>query len=310
MINTRVHEKRLLVAAVLLSMAVALAFAPDAYLPMLARSFIVQWPLFFLAAAAWAFWRRAWLVLSASLFCIVLLLPQQIMVEEVWAGRAGGPVLRVAHMNVLQPNTQFASAINSVQSADADLISVQEVSSEWASALKRAFAGTHPFHHIVPRTNCYGIALFSKHPFARVRTIMESGAPFIEAELDIAGERIRVFAVHATSPGSYVHYRMRNAQLKALAERIQGDPRPTLVIGDLNTVHWDGAYQRFCARSGMRPINSPAHRTWPSVGPIALIPLDHALVGFGLTPARVSTFDVSGSDHRGLLAEIHLPHAR
>ena len=304
------NEKRLLATALLLSVAVALAFAPDAYIPMLARAFIVQWPLFFLAVAVWAIWRRSWMIALAAVLCIGMLVPQAFVADIAWADTPVGPVFRVAHMNVLQPNRQFAPAIHAVQNADADLISVQEVSPEWAAALQAEFSRTHPFQHIVPRTNCYGIALFSKHPFARVRTIMESGAPFIEAELDIAGERMRVFAVHATSPGSYAHYRRRNAQLNALAYRIQDDPLPTLVIGDLNTVHWDGAYQRFCARSGMRPINSTTDRTWPSVGPLALIPLDHALVGFGLHPARIATFDVSGSDHRGLLAEIHLPDAR
>ncbi|HRH39321.1 MAG TPA: endonuclease/exonuclease/phosphatase family protein, partial [Flavobacteriales bacterium] len=126
----------------------------------------------------------------------------------------------------------------------------------------------------------------------------------------VDGRAVRLFAVHATSPGSFGHFRRRNEQLKALAEIVRNSGAPTFVIGDLNTVHWDGAYQRFCARSGMRPINSPFTITWPSVGPFALIPLDHALVSAEVDPSVLRSFNVSGSDHRGLYAELHFDNAR
>ncbi len=309
---TRYHSstRQLVLAVVVLTVACALVFAPDAYLPMLARSFMLWWCILFAAIALFAGLRKQWWCSAASFASALLVLIQvrTPVMELITLGNGHG--LRIAHMNVWQPNEDRARAIATVVATDSDLISVQEVSPEWAVALRSALAEDHPYHHIVPNTNCYGIALFSKRPFISVRTITIAGAPFIEAMVDVDGEAVRVFAVHATSPGSYAHFRRRNAQLTALAERIRSEPIPTLVIGDLNTVHWDGAYERFCARSGLRPINSPFTITWPSLGPFALIPLDHALLSGSLRPTSLSSFEVSGSDHRGLLAEVRLDHAR
>lgn len=306
----RSAKRQLLLVLITLVLSCALIFSPDAYLPMLARAFMLWWAVGFGALVLLAAWRRMWWWALANCIAAPLVLLQvgTPVAAQVRATNALG--LRIAHMNVLQPNDDHAEAIASVLATNADLISVQEVSPEWAAALRSGLAHQYPYQHIVPNDNCYGIALFSKLPFAQVSTISSAGAPFIEAMIDVGGSRVRVYAVHATSPISYAHFRRRNSQLTELAERVRRGAMPTLIVGDLNTVHWDGAYVRFCARSGARPINSPYQITWPSIGPLAMIPLDHALVSGGLSPQGISTFKVQGSDHRGLLAEVRLPHAR
>lgn len=298
--------RQLVIAVAVLAIACVLVFAPDAYLPMLARAFMLWWAVLFATVALFACIRKQWWWSIASLASAVLVIVQVRTPGMEPISKGGSHGLRMAHMNVWQPNEDRARAIAAAVATNADLISVQEVSPEWAVALQGALAKDYPYHHVVPSTNCYGIALFSKRPFESVRTITIAGAPFIEAMVNVEGKIVRVFAVHATSPGSHAHFRRRNVQLAALAERIRSEPVPTLVIGDLNTVHWDGAYERFCSRSGVRPINSPFNITWPSVGPFALIPLDHALVSGGLRPTALSSFEVNGSDHRGLLAEVRL----
>lgn len=306
----RASKRQLLLIATTLAITCVLILAPESYLPMLARAFMIWWSIGFFSLALFALWRRMhWWAVANALVSPLLLLQLEVQIAEPVAFR-GNDVLRLAHMNVLQPNEDRAQAIATVLATDADLISVQEVSPEWARALMSALSDRYPYHHIEPRTNCYGIALFSRHPFDHVRTIHLAGAPLILADLRIAGEELRVYTVHATSPGSYEQYRRRNAQLHDLATMIGADARPTVIIGDLNTVHWDAAYRDFCVRSGSRPINSPFTITWPSVGPFALMPLDHALITGGLRAGRFTSFNISGSDHRGLLAEVHLDHAR
>ncbi|MBK8498191.1 MAG: endonuclease/exonuclease/phosphatase family protein [Flavobacteriales bacterium] len=309
MIHRTVRGQLLLVCATL-ALTCALVFAPDAYLPMLVRSFLLWWAFGLLLLGVIAAWRKRWWLSLTCAICSAAIMVQIRIPTALAAEGDHAHGLRVAHMNVWQMNTDHAGAISAVLASDPDLISVQEVSPEWAVALARGFARTHPYRHVVPQTNCYGIALFSRFPLLQAQTIEIAGAQFIEAEVMVSGQAIRVLAVHATSPISYAHFRRRNAQLVALADRIARSDFPTLLIGDLNTVHWDQAYQRFCARSGARPINSPYQITWPSVGPLAMIPIDHALVSGGLCSSSITSFKVAGSDHRGLLAEVHLAHAR
>ena len=250
--------------------------------------------------------------MTLGAFFGALIVAVQVNVPVQCASSLGqGPSIRVAHMNVFQPNVRHEAIIDRALASDADIISVQEVSPEWAAVLRAGLGGEYPYAHIEPRTNCYGIALFSRMPLDRVRTMTISGSPFVEAFVCMKDQEVRVLAVHASSPIDYGHFRKRNAQLNALAGDILLNDTPTVVVGDLNTVHWDRAYARFCNRSGLRPLAGTELRSWPAVGPIALIPLDHVLVSSQLASKGMTTFDLPGSDHRGLLAELQFKdHAR
>src|SRR5690606_33147682 len=169
--------------------------------------------------------------------------------------------------------------------------------------------GAYPHALIVPRNDCYGIALFSKLPLEDVQVHEMVGAPFIEAVVRTPEGPVRLFAVHASSPHTYRNFRRRNAQLARLAEDIAASPVPTVVVGDLNTVHWDHAFRKFRKRSGLLPVNGTSLHTWPSIGPVALIPLDHVLVPSGAGARSVWRFRIPGSDHRGLVADVRIPIA-
>lgn len=292
----------------LLTLAVVIAFSPDAYVPMLARSFIVPSTILALFISLFAAFRKRWWVAQAALLgCGIMAV--QIQVPHVALLPAKDrPDIRVFHMNVLQPNAAFEEAIAQVLQSDADLVSVQEVGPDWARALRDGLLQQYPFVHMEPRTNCYGIALFSKRPFRLVRTITVAGAPFIEAFLDVDDVPVRLLSVHATSPISYGHFRRRNEQLIRLGDHLADGDTATIVVGDLNTVPWDQAFMRFCSRSGLRSTTPMMQRTWPSIGPLALIPLDHVLVSSGISPAALRTSVIAGSDHRALITDLNIAH--
>jgi endonuclease/exonuclease/phosphatase (EEP) superfamily protein YafD len=307
MITTSSPHRELIPATLLLAIAVALAFSPDAYLPMLARAFLLQWSALFVVLAALLLWRKLrWVALSSALGC-VLILPQYHQPVPTQAVPTSGSALRIAHLNVFQFNRRYEEVLQSALTSDADVLSIQEVDDAWAAALRDRLASTHPYSRVEARNNCYGIALFSKLPFAEVHTSEVGGVPFIEAIVRTGDGPLRILSVHATSPINYDHFRQRNTLLKHLAADIGVRDMPTVLVGDLNTVHWDRAYRSFRTRSGLLPVNSPGMRTWPSIGPIALIPLDHLMISPGLGASELRRFIIPGSDHRGLVADIHLP---
>lgn len=300
--DPRVRELCATVAVLML--ALVGAFAPDAYLPMLFRAFIVPVSVAVLALAGLAALRKRWWLAQGALLGAGMMLLQLPATPASTRTGASPVVLRIFHMNVLQPNTAFDGAIAQALASDADVISVQEVSPEWAVALRCGLGESHPYAYIEPRTNCYGIALFSRRPLTGTCLLDVEGAPFIEARMDVDGRPVRLLAVHATSPITYGHFRRRNAQLDQLGAYLAQDDTATIVVGDLNTVPWDGAYGRFCARAGLRSTTARFQRTWPSVGPFAAIPLDHVLVSPGIASSALRTVHIPGSDHKGLLAEL------
>jgi len=304
--TTSAPLRTLIPATLLLAVAVALAFAPDAYLPMLARAFLLQWCSAFGAVAVLMVWRGHWWTAGASFLGCVLILPQYQLPVSTTGTTEGGPSLRIAQINVFQMNLKRDEVLRCALASGADVLSVQEVDAVWADALRSGLEQYYPFMHVVPQGNCYGMALFSKHPFTEVHTHMVSDVPYIEALLCTPDGPLRVLSVHDTSPITYDHFQRRNTLLRSVAARIAAAHIPTVMIGDLNTVHWDGAYKRFSAQSGLRPVNTPGLRTWPHVGPLALIPIDHVFVSPGLVATGVQHFTIPGSDHRGLRATIHL----
>ena len=98
-------------AGVLLALGCALAFAPDPFLLMIARSFLWQWSLCAMVIAAFAFLtRRWWSGTAAVLVALLLASPPQRTVQSDSADR-GEALVRVAQMNVFQPNDDHDEVI-------------------------------------------------------------------------------------------------------------------------------------------------------------------------------------------------------
>lgn len=304
--NYRKSLHLILPGTVLLSGGVFLAFAPDQYLPMLARAFMLPAVVLLGLLTLGAWMRRArWTACCAALGAL-LAGTQVHTTGRVPLAHNDGLPLRVLHMNVWQPNTRYADVVEQALASGADILSIQEVAPRWAEALVMGLGAQYPYHHLEPRTDCYGIALFSRVPLGQVRTITMYGTPFIEAVLEKDGHALRLMSVHATSPTSYGHFRRRNRQLTELGSYLIASPMTTIVVGDLNTVPWDRSFRQFCTTAGLRPTTPPTQRTWPVLGPLALIPLDHVLVSPGITLQSLHTVRIPGSDHKGVLADLNL----
>ena len=252
-------------AGVILSTAAVLAFAPDHFLLMLVRAFLVQWAIAFGLIAAWNLCQRRWWTVGASVLALALTYwpPMNSLEQEVTTD--GHEVLRVAQMNLLQPNDDHAEVLEASLATGADVISFQEVSPEWAQVLTLNLRDAYPFHRLMPGTNCYGIALFSRLPFEQVEVKQLCRRPMVEAVVCTPNGLVRLLCVHATSPGNYACFRERNEQLDLLATLVNSSTIPTILIGDLNTVSWDRALTRLCARTGLREHPKSTGATWPAL---------------------------------------------
>lgn len=297
---------RVFVVIGLAALPVLLVLGNDGFLLMLARSFLRQWAWLVFALVVFYAWRRQWFEAATAMGAAVV-----VALQVPWL--PSGPVvdgsaplaLRVAQFNVLQPNRSNAGVLDAACATDADVLSFQEVDPAWAAFLTRALADTYPFHRVVPRTDCYGIAVFSRLPVARFEVLDLLGAPAIEARVETSSGGVTLTAVHARSPLPHAAYVKRNAQLNRLAMRIRSARGPQIVVGDLNAVEWDHALVRFRQRTGL--AGSPAYEpaTFPSVLGLALIPIDHIYSTEHLCVGATITKRLPGSDHKALVADLH-----
>lgn len=301
----RTQHREVMLATGMLAAACVLAFAPDAFLPMLARAFLLQWAMLFAVLAAWSLWRRKAMTFGAGALSALMVLLQ---VDAPVGGEIpvgdGAADLRIAQFNLLQPNRRYDEVLRLALASNADVLSFQEVSPTWAAVLVGSLREAYPHFKVVPNERCYGIAVFCRRPVERLVEHALCGSPAIEAVLRCGHGPLHVFSVHAKSPGGPADHRLRNTQLGHLARLVRSRGPRAVVVGDLNTVPWDRAMWTLCGTAGLRIGTAPWSPTFPAVLGLSLIPIDHVLTRSGAAVVRSSTFHIPGSDHRGLIADI------
>lgn len=217
--------------------------------------------------------------------------------------------LKVLHANILSGNREHARFLELVSEESPDLVVVQEVSAEWASALE-ALQSDYPYRIVEPRAGNFGIALLSRIPLVS-SSVIESpplSHPTVVARLSVADQLMTVVTTHPTIPVSRTLFDSRNAQLASVAELIRRTTGPVMLVGDLNASQWDLYYRKLESDTGL--VNARRgfgiRPTWPTYLPFAMIPIDHVLVSDEIRVVDIRTGPRVGSDHLPLIVTIAL----
>lgn len=223
-----------------------------------------------------------------------------------------GPRLRLLELNVHMANAEHEAVERLVLEAEPDLVALFEVDRRWL----RALAGLHArYPHRIehPRHDNFGIALFSRFPLEELslHPLHDDDIRWVLARFTLGSTPVAVIAAHPVPPVGATLSALRDAQLRALSQRVRELRRSAevVLIGDLNTSPWSPAYRALEHDTDLR--NGARGRgllpTWPAA-PAHLrpfmIPLDHVLLSPGLRVLSLETGPQVGSDHLPVLAEI------
>ena len=151
-------------------------------------------------------------------------------------------------------------------------------------------------------------AVYSRFPLAPGRLIGETAFQQWETAVEVPElGPVRLFAVHPCNPycGGNRWDREHREVFEAVADDLTG---PMVVAGDFNAVEEHGPMQRLRAL-GLKSVTDVAGAGWLPTFPAdrrypPLVPIDHVLIDEQLTATSVSTFQVDGSDHLGLLTTL------
>lgn len=151
-------------------------------------------------------------------------------------------------------------------------------------------------------------AIYSKFPLAHSATLPGSTFQQWLSTADVPGiGQVRIIATHPCNPycGSN-RWAAEHKQLRAAAAATMN--MPLIVVGDFNAVDDHGPI-RALRRDGLDSATDIVGAGWLPTYPAnrmlpPLLPIDHVLVNSYLTATSISTFNVSGTDHRGLMAQI------
>ncbi|MES0837146.1 endonuclease/exonuclease/phosphatase family protein [Nocardiopsis tropica] len=243
---------------------------------------------------------------------------------------AGGPELRVMSLNALGGGADVAEVVALVRDREVTVLALQEVTPDLLEALSEAglddllphtvdhsAAGVHgsSVHAALPLTDL-GDAAAGTGAFAMPRAGMEVPGYSFPVEV------VSVHPLPPLAPGTMDGWRdgLRALPGPGDAEPAAADPgnrlhRPGLRIlaGDFNAT-LDHAELRRVLDEGYVSAATVHGRglepTWPTGGGLPGVTIDHVLVDESMGVGAFEVVEVTGSDHRAVLARVTLPEGR
>ncbi|KYG77097.1 endonuclease/exonuclease/phosphatase (EEP) superfamily protein YafD [Roseivirga ehrenbergii] len=163
--------------------------------------------------------------------------------------------IKVISTNIYQFNQEFNRFKDFIRKEKPDIFLTIESNKDWELAM-REMEADYPYTEKITLENTYGMHLYAKMPFQKVTThyFVSEDLPSIEAHFKTEdGEDFVLFCVHPPppSPTEEDTSKERDGDLLCIAKRTKEINKPTLVIGDFNTVAWSKISELFRKNSGL-----------------------------------------------------------
>ncbi|MGP2439763.1 endonuclease/exonuclease/phosphatase family protein [Streptomyces sp. JW3] len=232
-------------------------------------------------------------------------------------GRTGDPVgPAYAELRVLTANVEFGQGtdalVDAVRREEPDLVFVQECEQSCEKILRRDLAKTYPNRQAVEGGGSEGSVILSRFPLRAAKGVKGTmGMPGAVAEVKGVDVRLQLAHPMPPVPGQVGLWRK---ELAALHDAVaQDDKTPTVLAGDFNASQDHAAFRPLLdtgLRDAARLAGSGRTPSWPSrTTPTFGVQIDHVLVSEDFTSREARFLDLSGTDHRALLADLTLHRA-
>jgi endonuclease/exonuclease/phosphatase family metal-dependent hydrolase len=201
---------------------------------------------------------------------------------------------------------------NSIDSSQADIVVLQEVSPELIDALGQhpLLADDYRFRASEPSDeDINGLAVWSRYPISDATVdVLGETTPRLRTTIESPRGPFRLDAVHVTAPISDDRVREWETQLSQLAAT--DDAAPTLLAGDFNATE-DHLQFRSILEQGWTDAHGPKgcglDATWASERWFpTLLRLDHVLASGHFEVLALEVGHNASSDHRPVIATVRI----
>ncbi len=219
--------------------------------------------------------------------------------------------LKILDMNVYYGNTHYKNVAAEIGKYSADVVVIEELTSEMLGALQPALTA-FPYRVVNVENKCWGIGIFSRHKLVNcsANPLSLPQPNVISADIELDSGNVTLEAIH-TAPR---YSRMAVDTDRLLVERLKkrnGDLKtPIILVGDFNATPWSDLFRNlsgtanfFDSEQGCGPALS-----WPVGVPILALPIDHCLYDRKWRTAQRRLGSAMGSDHLPLYIQLEIPH--
>lgn len=231
----------------------------------------------------------------------------------LWVGdepRAGARITLVqSNIKLGRGDVDVVAAI--ARDADADLVTLNEVTPDAASRIERsALATLMPYRYVQPGTGGVGAAILSRHPLSDTTPLDGYSMNSLRATVSLPGiGDTVVYGLHPIPPYPYDSSRWVR-EMGMVRDELRGQRGGRVLAGGDFNATWDHRQFRDLLRDGFTDATETAGGRWLPTYPAdesewfgPIIGIDHVIArGFRATDVR--TVSVAGSDHRALVATL------
>jgi len=218
-----------------------------------------------------------------------------------------GQTLTIDCMNLLYTNDDYLAVANYIKDNDPDILILQEYTQEWEENLELDLA-QFPYSKRIPRTDNFGMALFSKFEVDTIELISigKADIPSILTRFKLQEMPVTLVTIHPLPPSDQFSFESRNQQYDKINEYIDKFGGAFIVVGDLNSSPYSAHFKKLVNEDELRDTRMGVGvlPSWPNYFPLMYIPLDHILISEELTYQDRRTGPNIGSDHMPMHIEI------
>lgn len=218
---------------------------------------------------------------------------------------------RIFHANVLFKNLDYLPVTKQIREEKPDFVSINEATPAFINHFRKTLAQEYPYTFYVVAKNNTKVLVGSRAPF-----VVDSVASFgvkgvLKLTTLVKGKPLTIIACHAYNPLVLKDFKMRNQQLKQMAQLVKKQAGPTLIVGDLNITPWSAFYQDFIEESGLTNCRKGfgLNPTWPSWFFPMWIPIDHCLINDKLKTADFRVGKYNKSDHLPVIIDLRFTNS-
>lgn len=211
--------------------------------------------------------------------------------------------------NVLQTNRDTGAFKSVIERLQPDVLLMIEYSPYWkahTTFLKDKYA-----HHLEEAKEGYGVAMFSRFPFAEaeLKRFEDRDILSVHATVELSTEdQVYIIGVHPPPPVPWgLDTKVKDQATLDYARLAVNSDLPTVVAGDFNDVSWSNLMRQFKQKSRLQDprVGRGLFNTYHAKKFWIRYPIDHIFLSAELKIIDFQRVRVDGSDHFGLFARIN-----
>lgn len=224
---------------------------------------------------------------------------------------ASGDRLRVMAVNLYLGQADARALVNLVRENQVDVLTLPELTPTEVSALDDAgLAEVLPYRMFEDRPGGDGSGIAGKFPLRKVILMDETvlGQPSVVVDLP-GRDDVELTAVHVQPPLYDEDVPTWRTELAGLPEATP-DKRVRILAGDFNATLDHAPFRELVDRGyadAAEETGKGLDHTWSSLPTGPPLTIDHIVVDVRCAISSYAVYDVPGSDHNAILAEVVLP---